>query len=230
MNKQQVDRRGFIGTVSAGAAAIGLSMFTSPVLAAIDQSRSFTEPNNPDDWFKQIKGKHRIVFDSTEPLQIPVFPFAWPRVFLMTNAATGTPAKDCGVVMVLRHNAFPYALDSSLWKKYKLGEMFKINDPATQSPATRNPFWQPAPGSFKVPGVGEVKIGINELQDSGVLFCACHVALTVDSAAIAAKMKADPAEVKKEWEAGILPGVQLVPSGIWAVGRAQEHGCAYCKA
>lgn len=230
MNKQRVDRRGFIGTLSAGAAAIGLSMVTSPVQAAIVQSGSFTEPNNPDDWFNQIKGKHRIVFDSTEPLPMPVMPFAWPRIFLMTNAATGTPEKDCSAVMVLRHEAFPYALESSLWQKYKLGEMFKINDPATQSPAVRNPFWQPAPGSFKVPAVGEVKIGINELQDSGVLFCACNVALTVYSAAVAGETNQDPAEVKKEWEAGVLPGVQLVPSGIWAVGRAQEHGCAYCKA
>ena len=41
---------------------------------------------------------------------------------------------------------------------------------------------------------------------------------------------ADPAAVKKEWVAGVLPGIQVVPSGVWAVGRAQEHGCAYCFA
>jgi len=27
-----------------------------------------------------------------------------------------------------------------------------------------------------------------------------------------------------------LPGIQPVPSGVWAIGRAQEHGCAYCFA
>ena len=28
----------------------------------------------------------------------------------------------------------------------------------------------------------------------------------------------------------LLPGVQIVPSGVWAIGRAQENGCAYCYA
>jgi intracellular sulfur oxidation DsrE/DsrF family protein len=27
--------------------------------------------------------------------------------------------------------------------------------------------------------------------------------------------------------AAVLPGVKVVPSGVWAVGRAQEHGCQY---
>jgi intracellular sulfur oxidation DsrE/DsrF family protein len=75
-----------------------------------------------------------------------------------------------------------------------------------------------------------VKIGINELQDEGVLFGACDVALTVYSAVAAMGLKQDPAEIKKEWTAGLLPGVQAMPSGVWAVGRAQEHGCTYCFA
>jgi len=37
-------------------------------------------------------------------------------------------------------------------------------------------------------------------------------------------------EIKKEWMAGLLPNIQLMPSGVWAVGRAQEHGCSYCFA
>ena len=148
----------------------------------------------------------------------------------MTNAATGSDENDCGVVLVLRHEAIPYAMESSLWEKYKFGEAFKIDDPATNRPATRNPYWQPKPGDFKVPGVGNVAIGINELQDSGVLICVCDVAMTVNSAGVAGKMNLDPAAVKKEWVSGVLPGIQIVPSGVWAVGRAQEHGCNYCYA
>ena len=37
-------------------------------------------------------------------------------------------------------------------------------------------------------------------------------------------------DVKKEWVSGLLPGIQVVPSGVWAIGRAQEKGCAYCFA
>jgi len=157
-------------------------------------------------------------------------PFVWPKVFLLTNAATGSPEKDNGVVVILRHDAIPYAMESRLWEKYKFGEVFKIDDPATKAASMRNMFWQPKPGDFKIPGVGQVAIGINELQDSGVLFCVCDMALTVLSAVTAQAMNMDAATVKKDWVSGILPGIQIVPSGVWAVGRAQEHGCAYCFA
>jgi intracellular sulfur oxidation DsrE/DsrF family protein len=133
-------------------------------------------------------------------------------------------------MVVLRHDAIPYALQSDLWAKYKMGELFKAHDPLTKEAATRNPFWKPKEGDFKIPGIGNVPIGINELQDSGVLFCVCSMAITVYSAVAADMMKMDAAEVKKEWLAGVLPNIQVVPSGVWALGRAQERGCAYCFA
>ena len=62
------------------------------------------------------------------------------------------------------------------------------------------------------------------------MFAACDMAMTVYSAVAAMGINGDPATIKKEWVAGVLPGIQVVPSGVWAVGRAQEHGCAYCFA
>lgn len=219
------ERRDFIKQVATGAAALGLTMFAPPFnLQAGPES---TGPaDDADAWFNKIKGKHRIVFDVTKPDE--VFPFAWPKVFLLTNAATGTPESDLSVVVILRHNAIPYAMNSSLWQKYKLGEMVKVDDPVTRSPAVRNMFWQPKPDDFKIPGIGSVAIGINDLQASGVMFCVCNMALTVMSTVAAQKMNKDAGDVYKEWVAGLLPGIQIVPSGVWAVGRAQEHGCAYC--
>jgi intracellular sulfur oxidation DsrE/DsrF family protein len=226
-------RRGFLTEIAAGAAALGIASFVQPLaLSASPDVRSqkmfSTAPDDADAWFKQIKGKHRIIFDVPHPHEI--LPFAWPRVFLLTNIATGTPEKENNVVVVLRHEAIPYAFEDRLWAKYKFGETFKADDPATKAPAVRNPFWKPKPGDYKIPGIGNVDIGIDQLQDSGVMFCVCDAAMTVYSAAIAGGMNQDPAEVKKDWLAGLLPGVQVVPSGIWAVGRAQEHGCSYCFA
>jgi intracellular sulfur oxidation DsrE/DsrF family protein len=34
-------------------------------------------------------------------------------------------------------------------------------------------------------------------------------------------------EVYNEWKNELIPNIQIVPSGVWAVGRAQEHGCKY---
>ena len=79
-----------------------------------------TSPGDADAWFSTIKGKHRIVFDVTAPHQI--FPFAWPKVFLLTNASTGTPEKENSVVVILRHEGIPFAFEDRLWAKYKFGE------------------------------------------------------------------------------------------------------------
>jgi intracellular sulfur oxidation DsrE/DsrF family protein len=227
-SKPTSGRREFLGKLTTGAAAITIAGLVTPVQQVHAAPGIRNDAGNEDEWFNTIKGKHRIVFDATRPHDM--FPFAWPRVFLLTNEKTGTPAKDCSVVVVLRHDAIPYAMNNSLWSKYKFGEVFKADDPLTKQPATRNPFWQPAKGDYKIPGFGEVPIGINELQDSGVKFCVCDAAMTVYSAVLAEGMNMSASDVKKEWVAGLLPGIKVVPSGVWAVGRAQEHGCTYCFA
>jgi intracellular sulfur oxidation DsrE/DsrF family protein len=230
MKSNKVDinpRRQFLSTIATGITALSVSSIISP-FSVHAENNFLNDPDDPEKWLKQINGKHRIVFDVSQPNGI--FPFAWSRIFLITNAATGTPEKDCSVLVVLRHTAIPFALEDRLWSKYNFGEVFKVNDPKSEKPSIRNPFWKPKQGDFNIPGVGVVPIGINELQDSGVLFCACDMALTVYSAAVAASMHLDPTEVKKDWLNGILPGIKVVPAGIWAVNRAQERGCSYCFA
>lgn len=221
VTNQANERRDFLKNVAAGAAALSLTMFAPPF--NLSASPLDSDPDDADAWFNKIKGKHRISFDVTKPNDI--LPFAWPKIFMLTNGG-----KDTGVVVILRHDAIPYAMESRLWEKYKFGEFFKIDDPKTKAPSVRNMFWQPKPDDFQVPGIGAVQIGINDLQADGVMFCACNMALTVLSAVAAQKMNMDAKEVYKDWVSGILPGIQIVPSGVWAVGRAQEHGCAYCFA
>lgn len=227
-------RRKFLGTIATGAAALSLSTIVAPVTAHAGflpvTEKKDNEPGDPEEWFNQLKGKHRMVFDVVEPKQghEAMLPFAWPKVFLLTNAATGTPEKESNAVVVLRHNAIPYAMEDRLWAKYKLGEVFNIKDDTTDAPSLRNRFWKPNPG-YSVPGVGPVPIGINELQESGVLFCVCGMAINVLSAVVAGNMKMKHEDVKNDWMSGILPGIPVMPSGLWAVTRAQEHKCAYVK-
>jgi len=237
--EQSTHRRGFLGMLASGAAALGLTAIASP-LQLNAQQKGGAKPGAPpvpkseaDLWFDKIKGRHRVVYDATQPHEI--FPFAWPKVFLLTNEATGSPASDCGVVVVLRHNAIGYAMQDKMWEKYGFGELFKANklgsafqaaDAATAT-KTRNPFLNTKPGDFQLPGFGDVPIGIRDLQASGVMFCVCNTAITVYSAAVAGQMNLIPEDVKKEWLENLIPGIQVVPSGVWACGRAQEHKCAY---
>jgi intracellular sulfur oxidation DsrE/DsrF family protein len=103
--------------------------------------------------------------------------------------------------------------------------MFKIDDKATNAPSVRNTFYQPKAGELMLPDAS-----IEELTKSGVLIGVCDIALSVYSSMAAKEKNMDAADCKKEWVAGLLPGIQIVPSGVYAVNRAQEHGCTYCFA
>ena len=213
-------RREFVGTLTASAATL---------LAGIS-STSFAKPADPylvndaEAWFKKVKGKHRIIYDAPEPHD--GFPIIWTWVYYQTNNQTGSPDNDLTGLVVLRHNGIPIAMEDRLWAKYNLGEVFKINDNNTKAAAVRNPFYEPQGADFPVAAIE----GVKKLQSRGAMFCVCDMALTVYSSMVAKNINQNPEDVKKDWVSGLLPGVQVVPSGVWAVSRAQENGCAYCYA
>ena len=71
-------RRDFLGKLAAGAAALGTVSF-APFQAQANQAMADHEFADVEAWFNKIKGKHRIVFDATQPHEL--MPFAWPKVF-----------------------------------------------------------------------------------------------------------------------------------------------------
>ncbi len=217
-------RRGFLGRLAAGAAALGFGGVVSPLRAAQPRSQEVSANPEFEAWLNKITGKHKMIFDVPEPNK--GFAFAWARVFLnTTNEAYGTTDAENSVVVVLRHSGIPFAMKDSMWAKYPFGEVFKITDPKTQAPAVRNPVANMQPGDFPIGGVG-----IDELLAKGALVGVCSIALTLNAGMIAKKLGTDGAAVKQEWVASLFPGVQIVPSGVIAVNRAQEKGCAYCFA
>src|SRR5207248_7994264 len=132
-------RRGFLGRIAAGAAALGLGGLVAPLAAAAEPRSARAVSANPEfeAWLNKIAGKHKMIYDVPEPND--GFAFAWARVFLnTTNETYGTTDGDNSVVIVLRHAGIPYALESAMWSKYKFGEGFKISDPATKGPAVRH--------------------------------------------------------------------------------------------
>lgn len=213
-------RRGFLGTLAATVAA-GFATMTPLRLEAkprVSPTRGMDATF--ETWLNRITGKHKMLFDAPEVNG--GMPVIWPRVWLNGNNENyGTKDADNSAVIVLRHSAIPIAMKDELWAKYKLGETFNIKD--GDAPATKNGFAKVMP--LPLPGTG-----LEALIASGALVGCCNVALTVFSAMVAQKMGLDAATVKADWVAGLLPGVQVVPSGVLAVARAQEKGCVYCFA
>lgn len=206
-------RRGFLGRVAAAAVGLGAAnLIPVPLQAAT--GRPAADPQL-EAWFGKLTGKHRTVFDAPEPNG--GMPAIWPRVYLNTTNAS-YPGEPAVAMVILRHGGLAMGFQDSVWAKYPIGEMFNVKPGGTA--ATANP-WATITG-LPIPG-----LGIAELLKGGVLIGACDVAITVYSTGAATKMGLDPAVVKKEWIAGLFPGIQIVPSGVMAVARAQEYGANY---
>lgn len=218
LSPEPTQRRSFLRTLAAGAAVLGVPWSAAErALAA--------EPADPADpmseaWLNRIKGKHRQVFDAVSPND------GWAAVFATTlmDSYNWQNVKDTAVtpVIVFRHMGMPLTLRDEIWAKYKLGEFLKVNDPKTNAPATRNVFQD---NVAMHPG-----FTYEALIQRGAVVVACNVALTVFSGMTAQQAGVPADEAKKEWTAGLIKGVSLAPSGVYAVNRAQEHGCAYCYA
>jgi len=226
--KNHQSRRTFVGALALGATATGMATVAHPLRSwylnrpvALDES---PENRNAMDWFDKIKGNHRAVFDGSMPHG--GFPIIWNWAYYLSHNETGSPDSDITGLTVLRHDAIPFALDSSLWAKYQLGEHFNITDNATGQASLRNPYYQPKEGDMPMPGIG----GIKSLLDRGAMFCVCNLALKVYSEMAAHRLGMDPKTAYKEWVDAVLEGIQVVPSGVWALGRAQDHRCAYIYA
>lgn len=120
-----------------------------------------------------------------------------------------------------------------LWKRYRLGEKYEIDDPVTGRPATRNLFWpsrfaadappDPSPG-----GNIYQDTGIEALQKRGTIFLTCTNSLMGHAAAAVTDGRAplgwDADAVAADFKAHLVPGAVLVPAVVGEVSRAQQAG------
>ena len=210
----QAGRRDFLGRI-AGALGAGAAALSMPRwLGASPPSIS-----DDDKWLEKLHGKYRQVFDSYKPDD--GFGLAYAMTFLNTQG----PNPDAGAVVVLRHFAMPIALGHELWARYKIGQSLGINDPETKAPAVKNPWLQPKSGVLLADDMA-----VDRLLTRGVVFGCCNVALTVLSGKLSGNAGVTPEVALKEWTAGVIPGISILPSGVWGVNRAQMKGCTYCAA
>jgi hypothetical protein len=180
-----------------------------------------------DEWLQKLHGQYRQFFDATS------FNDAFPLIFAYNWAVTmrytyKVASSEVTPVVGLRHMGIAPAFNDAIWKKYKFGEFFKINDPKTRLPATRNFANSAAAGDLNFPGAA-----LSELVKNGAVVTVCNLATTILSGMVAnaAGLNVKPEDAYKEWAANMLPGTYLVPSGVLAVHRAQKAGnCTYCFA
>ena len=224
-NEDQSGRRKFLGqlagaatTAALGIGGAGLAIPRALGAAPADEAMTDVQVPNAEHWLDGLKGKHRQLVDGFAPND------GFPLAFAATFLATQGPNPDAGAVVVLRHFAAPLGLTDAVWAKYKIGSTLNITDPATKAAAVRNPFLRPKPGVLLTD-----EMAVDRLLSHGVIIGVCNVALNVMSGKFAANGGVTPAVAYKEWVAGVIPGVHVLPSGVWGVNRAQEARCTYCS-
>jgi intracellular sulfur oxidation DsrE/DsrF family protein len=151
----------------------------------------------------------------------------------------GAKDVDMSAVIVVRHAAIPMVLDDAFWGRYEVakqlanpedGEPVGLKDPATGELPRRNPFLSANVKAGDRYGLIWPDGGLDALIGRGAIVLACNLALrrAVSMAARTDKVSAEAARATVL--AHLVPGVVVMPNGIFAVTRAQEAGCRYIRA
>ena len=220
------DRRDAIRQLAGGAlalAALGTTACATPGAAA---SAPTPRPANASgfdmSWMQRVNKKRRMAFDTFEVQGGAGLAFV---AAYLEGAEQAYGAADASTVLIHRHLSVPIVMGDDMWRRLGLGESLKMKDPTTGEPALRNPFiGYKAGDKFSPTGA---KAGLDVLMSNGTIVLACNRALTGYAYQLANKEKIDREEAVKQMKASLVPGVYLVPNGVFGVCAAQETGCGY---
>ncbi|MGQ0650311.1 MAG: hypothetical protein ACT4P7_22450, partial [Gemmatimonadaceae bacterium] len=218
------DRRSFVTRLSAGIAALGTAVASSPARAkatAPPQGAWSPERHRQDDWFDQLPGKHRFFYDSATPNGAgDAITFA-TNFYLASKSGYDLGDQDLAVVICLRHWSTPFAWTDPMWAKFgaPISDRIKFVDPKSQLPPTINVYQSTGYG-MQLPNRGTT---LDVLIKRGVHFAVCDMATRAYAGIIAGRMGSKVDEVYSDLRQNSIPNCHYMAAGIVAVNRAQER-------
>jgi intracellular sulfur oxidation DsrE/DsrF family protein len=235
--QSRLERRSFLARLGTGIGVAGVAAFGAPrgSQAATDAPWRPVD-DSQDEWLDDIPGRHRFVFDATTADGLGMALRFANNYFEANERSYGLKNSDLAVVIIMRHRATPFGFSNTIWAKYgkQLTDQAEFSDPKTGQPFTTHmDDW--VDRIFTRTSLGNVFVGDNtgsaELM-SGLIKRGAHFALCQMSAlsvcGIIARATGGNAEtVYKQFAANLIPNARIVPAGIVAVNRAQEHGYSY---
>jgi hypothetical protein len=235
MNAQEkpmtfLTRRSFIGKAAIGFATFGA------VSAPADAQLVYKSTDwNVAEFDRLIKNRARVkqVFDETQ--------IGGGR-FLnnIKNSLNGLqfgfniPAEQIKILSAMHGPANMLNFDDYVWKKYRIGEWLKVDDPLTGQPAVRNTFLVSKSGpdfQFASQDPNDENsffqdASIQALQARKVQFLCCHTA-TEEQARLLIKqygLTQQPEAIVKDLLAHTIPGVLIVAAMVSAIALLQSEG------
>jgi hypothetical protein len=219
------DRRDALRHLAGGALALVAmgSAACAPAAAASSPTPTPARSSAYDmSWLERINKRRRTVFDTNDVSGGSGLAFV---AAYMQGAREAYGDPDASTVLVHRHTSVPIVMGDEMWRRLGLGESLKLKDPTTGEVAQRNPFINFKPGDkFTMTGPDAT---LDAVMKGGTIILACNRALTGYVGMLANKEKIDREQAKKDMMASLVPGVYLVPNGVFGVCAAQEAGCGY---
>lgn len=216
--KQSSARRLFLARLGTAAGIVSATAFSAS--GDVKEDSSWRPARYPqDDWLDKIPGQHRLVFDTTTPDGIAVALRFAGNYFTANRQAYGLKDSDLAVVIVMRHKSTAFGYNDAMWAKYgkQFSQQSGFDDPKTKQPPRFNAY------ATAQHTTGQ-EVPIDALVKQGVHFAVCSMS-THGIAGMIAEANGTKAEtVVEEIEANLVGNARMVPAGIVAVSRAQEHG------
>lgn len=225
------NRREFIEKLGATAVFGALPLTALPAIVHEAQSAMRPAGTNAEwdfSWVEKLKGKkHKAVMDNEE---VQSGYGVWRATFWASQyeQALGAKPADIGTVLVLRHNALVLGFKQEFWDSASIGDWYKVTHPLTQQGTTRNPALLSSTRS-EIPATFDA-FALTDFMRRGGIVLACNLAMDFFIAGLASKMSIPADEARTRAMGALIPGVTLMPSGIFACVKAQEEGCQYVKA
>ena len=218
----EIKRRAFFATVAgcaAGSAALcQATAYRTPQAGA---SVELAPEKWDTSWIDGLKGSHKLVFDLLWHTLRPNSLNPARNYLDVHKQVFGRELPEVNVVLGMNSTSFPINASDALWAKLKLGERYKVSDPDTGRPATRNVYLGLRDG-----GRPDTVLA---LQARGAVFMMCNKSMNALTNDFSQELGRPRPEVYAELTAGLNAGVKVVPALTWALSTLQERGFTYAK-
>ncbi len=222
MTNSKADRRRILG---AGALVAGGTMLASAAQVRAQEGgpggwSATAEPQ--DAWLDKSGTRHRMVFDATSPGAVDKGLHYANNFYIANESGYGLKPEALAVVVILRAQATPFGFSDAMWKKYgaELSKMMSLEGKQAEAAKTGNPLMTAAPSEREA-------VTLSALEQKGARYAVCGMATHGISFGLASAAGVEQPSLEAELKANLIPGAVLVPAGIVAVNRAQEHGYAF---
>ena len=225
-SESSMERRLFLARLGVGAGVVGAAAVSSPAAMAQDAAKSQWHPvrHQQDDWYDQIPGEHRFVFDTASADGMSWGLHFASNYYTANKNAYGLKDSDLAVVIIARHKSTTFGYNDAMWAKYGkyFAEQAELAAAGTKEPPTNNIY-------MAKDSSGQIGL-MDELIKKGTQFAVCGMSSRGLAGRIAKATGGQVDAVFKEMTANLVPSARIVPAGIVAVNRAQEYGYSFVYA